>query len=150
MIDGFPKRLALQTVQAAEVFDHLLRRKPAIRRGRVGKKTYLRAHFCGLEDAVETRDVRRPRGGFKNRGQHPQSRCFSGAVSPQQAINLARSAPEADRIDSANFSALLVAENLRELMSCDHLHGLSIIAEKREGRAFAPAPVTAGPLSLVR
>src|SRR5437867_3591524 len=102
----------VQPVQPAKVFDRLSRREPAIKRSGRGKEPDIGADLFRVLADVEPRHLGRAVGRLKNGSEETESGGLSRAVGAEQAVDLARFAPEVYSIDSAYVAAFAVVEDL--------------------------------------
>src|SRR6267378_3209436 len=109
-----------QAVEAAEVFNKFLGGEPAIEGGGGGEEADVGANFFGLLDDIVAADDGGAIGGLEDGGEHAECGGFAGAIGAEEAVNLARLAGEADVIDGADFTALLVLEALGQATSFNH------------------------------
>ena len=114
------ERPAVQAVQPPEVFDRFPRRQPAVERGGGGEEADAGADFFGLVVDVEAGDPGGAVGGLEDGGEQAQRGGLAGAVRAQEAVDLRGLAAEADVVDGADFPALLVAENLGQVLRFNH------------------------------
>src|SRR5216683_1062213 len=110
----------VETVEAAKIFDELLGGEAGVERGGGGKKADVGANFFGMLDNVVAADEGGAVGGLQDGGEHAQGGGLAGAVGAEQAVDLAGLAGEADVIDGADFTALLVLEALGQATSFNH------------------------------
>src|SRR3972149_1287631 len=69
---------------------------------------------------VEAGDPGGAVGGLEDGGEQAQRGGLAGAVRAQEAVDLRGLAAEADVVDGADFPALLVAENLGQVLRFNH------------------------------
>src|SRR5260370_20445695 len=120
VIDALFQRGFVQTIEAAEVFDHFLSGEARVERGGSGKEADVGAHvFRPLHDIIAADDSRAI-GRLEDGGEHAESGGFAGAVGPEKTVNLARLAGKADVIDGADFAALFVLKELGQATSFNH------------------------------
>src|SRR5260370_37927451 len=74
-------------------------------------------------------------GGFEDGSEHSKGGGFAGAVGAEEAVNLAGLAGEADVIDGADFTALLVLEAFGQAASFDHRGTLAGSSQDRSRSA---------------
>ncbi len=85
-----------------------------------GEKTDAGADFFGSLDDVVTANEGGAAGGLEDGGEHAERGGFAGAIGPEEAVNPARLAGEADAIDGADFAAFLVLKAFGQTASFDH------------------------------
>src|SRR5208337_2111179 len=120
VIHAFLQSGFIETIQPAEVFDHLLRGEAGVESRGGGEEADIGAHLFRLFDDVVAADNGRAVCRLQNCRQHAQRGGFACAVRTQQAVYLTGLADEADVINGANFTALLVLERFDQTTSFDH------------------------------
>src|SRR6266852_7245759 len=120
VVDAFFQGGFVEAIEAAEVFNKFLGGEPAIEGRGGGEEADVGADFFGLLDDVVAADDGGAIGGFEDGGEHPKRSGFAGPIGAEEAVNLARLAGEADIIDGADFTALLVLEALGQAASFNH------------------------------
>src|SRR5579859_685523 len=110
----------VEAIQAAEVFDKFLGGEPAIEGRGGGEETDVGADFFGMFDDVIAADGGGAVGGLENGGEHAERGGLAGTVGSEEAVYLAGLAGEADVIDGADFTALLILEALGQATSINH------------------------------
>src|SRR5579863_8497263 len=127
-VDAAPQGRLVEAMQAAEIFDHLLRGKPAVERGGRGKKSDTRADELRILGDIKPGD---DGGAFRrseDRCEHAERRGFSGSVRSKEAINFSLPARETYAVDGTNGAALFVAEPFHEVLSFYHTVSIRVAA----------------------
>src|SRR6202158_1037921 len=107
-------------MEAAKEFDKFLRGEPATESGGSVKEADVGTDFFGLLDNVLAADDGGAVGGLEDGSEHAKRGGFAGSVGAEKTVNLAGLAGEADVIDGADFTALLVLEALGQGSSFNH------------------------------
>src|SRR5208283_3970479 len=115
----------IEPIQPPKVLDHLLGGKARVESRGGGEEADIGAHlFGGFNDVVAADNGRAVRG-LQDGGEHAQRGGFAGAVRPQQTVDLARLADEADVVNGANFAAFFVLKSLNQTTGFNHGNNLT-------------------------